>query len=50
MYNITLHLYFYLFLFYTSIDEEDVRIVSVNTFFDPIPFNILGNSMYLKST
>lgn len=34
------------------LDGEDVRIVSVNSFFNkhPIPFNILENSMYLKFT
>lgn len=34
------------------LDEEDVWIVSANSFFNkyPIPFNILENGMYLKFT
>jgi len=45
-YNITIFMYY----IYVSIDEEDVRIVSMNKLSKPRSFNILGNSMYLKST
>jgi len=57
--NVSLHttLYYNVIKYFIIInlmflDEEDVRIVSTNSFFNkhPIPFNILKNGMYLKFT